>query len=77
MTPKNKRINFQNLQTSKIPPVDHPVTEGGCKNAVEHFWELILQFQYALWELSEKVSKIIKKMNSSVMSGAKRPRLKY
>jgi hypothetical protein len=53
------------------------VTKGRCKNAAAHFWELILQFQYAFWESSGKFSKINKKINPSVMSGAKRPKLQY
>jgi hypothetical protein len=51
------------------------VTEDGCKNTAAHFWELILQFGYNIWESAGKFSKIIKKINSSVMSGAKRPKL--
>jgi hypothetical protein len=51
------------------------VTENGRKNTAAHFWELILQFGYTIWELAGKFSKIIKTINSSVMSGAKRPKL--
>jgi hypothetical protein len=37
---------------SKLPFFDHPVTEGGRKNAAAHFWEPILQFCHAFWESS-------------------------
>jgi hypothetical protein len=51
------------------------VTGDGRKNTVAHFWEWILQFGQDFWESAGKFSRIIKKINSSVMSGAKRPKL--